>query len=573
MADKEIIELSYQLAELPSTQHRAGLAGLVLMVQEIESQETLQHYQSALLELDNLDEFGVTIKFNQEGLKALFDLTFGAFSEERWGTNKDKKKNYKDNEIRQVEKKDKRGKIKTVTEYSYSVVIPYGAFLPNLDESGEDKDGVWVELWRDMYWSIIRGRDKQRISFKERCNKNDGEYTKDTKKLWIELQNPNKATKQSGTYYLSAEELTAENLSMKDIVYLRFLLNFSPFVFQVYRPRLITIQKDKDKKLKLKIELNGYVLAIPDVANLKRFCYFFPKLLKQRSNKKFGYSPQESIIDLAEESALNLFILEDRIAKDIGEQSTKKSILGVEVIHVEPGRKLKFYCIKYLEPITTQTDKYQQIKDNYWCPWFRKQRLSNVLNSRVYSNNQEGKDEEIPPWFGFDDLLSKIPCKWLEASQDYFSHDARVLFDREILNQQGVTEMSNSNTKIRQYSEIIYRVCQFYVMGKLEVKYSLKWDQVKGNPKLEKDYSEKKIKIANEAFLAVRSRTEKQTFIEYFVSTLYPVIKKEEFSQFADHLFNKTDEIRALTLLALSSQFSSTKEDNKSNKDTESTVA
>ena len=30
-----IIELPYKLAELPSAQHRAGLAGLVLMVQEL----------------------------------------------------------------------------------------------------------------------------------------------------------------------------------------------------------------------------------------------------------------------------------------------------------------------------------------------------------------------------------------------------------------------------------------------------------------------------------------------------------------------------------------------------------
>ncbi|WP_330203420.1 type I-MYXAN CRISPR-associated protein Cmx8 [Cyanobacterium sp. Dongsha4] len=571
MAGKEIIELSYQLAELPSTQHRAGLAGLVLMVQEIENQETLQYYESALLELDNLDEFGVSVKFNLEGLKALFDVTFGAFSEERWSTKKDKKKEYTENEIRQVEKKDKGGKIKTVTEYSYSVVIPHGAFLPYLDESGEDKNGIWIKLWRDMYWSIIRGRDTQRTSFKERCDKNQnlGKYIKDVKEQWNNFSSSNKVAKQSSTYFLGAESFNSENIPIKDTVSYQFLLNFAPFVFQVYRPTTL----DKDGKRDFSKDALTYALAIPDIADLKRFCYFFPKLLKQRSNEKLGYSPKESIIDLANESALNFFILEDRIARDIGEQSTKKSILGVEVIHVKPGQKLNFFGFNYLEPITTQTDQYKQIKDSYWCPWFRKQRLTNLLNSIVYSDNQEGKDEEIPPWFGFDDLLSRIPRKWLETNKDYFSHDARILFNQEILNKQGVTEMSKNNTKIRQYSEIVYRVCQSYVRGKLKVKYGLEWDKVKGNPKLEKDYSENKTKIANEAFLAVRSRTEKQAFIDYFVSTLYPFIKKEEFTQFAEDLFNKTDEIRALTLLALSSQFSSTKEDNKSNKNPESNVA
>lgn len=35
------LELTYQLAELPSAQHRAGLAGLVLMVQYLHRQPWL----------------------------------------------------------------------------------------------------------------------------------------------------------------------------------------------------------------------------------------------------------------------------------------------------------------------------------------------------------------------------------------------------------------------------------------------------------------------------------------------------------------------------------------------------
>ncbi|MEM9544289.1 MAG: type I-MYXAN CRISPR-associated protein Cmx8, partial [Cyanobacteria bacterium P01_E01_bin.42] len=63
------------------------------------------------------------------------------------------------------------------------------------------------------------------------------------------------------------------------------------------------------------------------------------------------------------------------------------------------------------------------------------------------------------------------------------------------------------------------------------------------------------------AFLAVRSRTEKQVFIDYFVSSLYPFVKEKEFAQFAKELFddNEWKKIRALTLLALTSQFPSGK--------------
>jgi CRISPR-associated protein Cmx8 len=93
----------------------------------------------------------------------------------------------------------------------------------------------------------------------------------------------------------------------------------------------------------------------------------------------------------------------------------------------------------------------------------------------------------------------------------------------------------------------------------LESKYSLKWSECKDDKNKIKEYNEKKTKVANEAFLAVRSRSESQSFIDYFVSTLYPFIRRDEFIQFADSLFNKTDEIRSLTLLALSSQFGTNK--------------
>ena len=40
----EVLELDYSLAELPSSQHRAGLAGLVLMVQWLNPSLTVARY-------------------------------------------------------------------------------------------------------------------------------------------------------------------------------------------------------------------------------------------------------------------------------------------------------------------------------------------------------------------------------------------------------------------------------------------------------------------------------------------------------------------------------------------------
>ncbi len=366
------------------------------------------------------------------------------------------------------------------------------------------------------------------------------------------MQNPDKITGQSGNYYLGAMALNPENVPIKDRVRYQFLLHFWAFVAQVYRPA--TLNKDGQR------ELAGYALAIPDVANLRNFCRVFRQVLESRKSDKWGYLPREAVIDLPEEGALdllNLLLLRERVAHETGDQQIRRMVLGIELINAEKvgNSGVKIRSISQVDPIKKQIDRYDQIKDAYWCPWFRKQRLLNLLRSQPESDELDVPLKELPAWYEFDALLSRIPRKWLE--NPYFSHDARELFTNEA----GV----KMKAEIRSYVQIVYQVCQHYVLSKLESKYDMKWNKGEKNPTQsgksisDQDYNEKKYKIANEAFLAVRSRTEAQAFIDYFVSTLYPFVRKEEFVDFADKLFNKTDEIRALTLLALSSQFPSSK--------------
>ncbi|MGB7441137.1 MAG: type I-MYXAN CRISPR-associated protein Cmx8 [Coleofasciculaceae cyanobacterium] len=515
------LELTYQLAELPSTQHRAGLAGLVLMVQYLHRLPWFEERQNALVEFTHLDEFGATLKLNLAGLQALFDLTYSASTEER-STDKKIKKFER---VEEVETTDDTGKTKLSKRYYYSVTVPHGAFLPNWDKSSDDPDnGLWIKLWRDMLWQIVRGVPTTRNPFHQRVH---GSYSQDAQKVWNELKKPEKSTGQSGNYYLGAMASNPENVRTKDIVRYQFLLNFWSFVAQVYRPAIF----DKDGHR----HLVGYVLAIPDVANLIDFCHEFPNLLQERESFKSGYLPREAIIDLPEEGGLDLLrLLRDRITLKTSSQTLMDLIIGVELIHAEKvgNSGIKIRSLSQVEPIETQVDKYAQIKKAYWCPWFRKQRLLNLL-------------QEKPWWYDFDDLLSRIPRKWL--SDSYFSHDARELFriEGEI----------NVKANVRSNAQIVYQVCQHYISSSLDSKYGLKWHECKGNKKRENDYNERKYKVTNSIFVAVRSRTESQAFIDYFVSTLYPFVCKDEFVDFADALFNKSDQIRALTLLALSSHF------------------
>ncbi|NJN00112.1 MAG: outer membrane beta-barrel protein, partial [Phormidesmis sp. RL_2_1] len=85
MQEIDILTLDYQLAELPSSQHRAGLAGLVLVLRWLERQpEFKQQVEAgAVCTLTRLDNKGATFKLNQAGLKALFDEIYAASTEEQ----------------------------------------------------------------------------------------------------------------------------------------------------------------------------------------------------------------------------------------------------------------------------------------------------------------------------------------------------------------------------------------------------------------------------------------------------------------------------------------------------------
>ena len=74
----ETLTLEYNLAELPSSQHRAGLAGLVLMVRWLKKEPD----NKGICEITQIDETSATLEIDQEGLQFLFDKVYAASAEE-----------------------------------------------------------------------------------------------------------------------------------------------------------------------------------------------------------------------------------------------------------------------------------------------------------------------------------------------------------------------------------------------------------------------------------------------------------------------------------------------------------
>src|SRR5215510_4514210 len=74
----EALELNYRLAELPSSQHRAGLAGLVLIVDWLSQQPD----RKGICEIERAAH-GATLRINQQGLEELFNEVYAASLEEQ----------------------------------------------------------------------------------------------------------------------------------------------------------------------------------------------------------------------------------------------------------------------------------------------------------------------------------------------------------------------------------------------------------------------------------------------------------------------------------------------------------
>jgi CRISPR-associated protein Cmx8 len=665
----ETLTLEYNLAELPSSQHRAGLAGLVLMVRWLAKEPD----KKGICEIKRIDETSATLQIDQEGLQFLFDKVYAASSVESgqdkpWEKKLSKKdleqntirinliceipflsmlsdepipfgkllltdseekslwikiweeiicktltgKYIKDKKFQSVIKEEyiekwhflsgicdfekvnegnavlqikrenlqqlftnaetdfevdlpvkkekptnekflkiprfikitasveKQSKEQFKIEYVYGKAIPKGAFLNEYDRSGEK---IWLKLWQDMIWKIFRGIDATRTPYEERS---EGEYTDDADKVWDELNKKENFTVDlPSTYFIGSQAHNAEDVRFKDLARFQFLLHFLPFIAQIYAPR----EWKYDRKTKTEKPNDiGFGLVIPDIADLETFCDEFPEVLQSRSSDKSGYRPKESLIDLVAEGALDLMHkIDQRLAIKVNMQITDL-LLGVDVLHVEKdGNNIRLWGNSRIDPIRPMIDEYVRVKERFKNQLFRKQRMLNVLNER--------KD-----WFyGFDSLLSKTDSEQT-IGQSFFRSDIRKAFeDIGITNKtKGANNMDTTTQEVvpKTVEEIVYRLVGTYISAKLKSKYQLEWTEgYKGTPK-EIEYNEKKGKVAREAFLAIRSRTESD-FIDYFTSTLcaFPQFLNEQgYATLAKALHEESDKVRTLTMLALSAR-------------------
>ena len=145
-SEPEAVVLTFDLFDLPTTQHKAGLAGLLLQIQSMKDRKFASETVPVVEELTRT---AARIRFTEVSVQALFDDLYDA-RPVRISSLKKWPRTPSIEETINEEVDPKTGKIKQVRRFVYDVVQPQA---PCLDRYlGSVPDDPWLKLWRDMAW-------------------------------------------------------------------------------------------------------------------------------------------------------------------------------------------------------------------------------------------------------------------------------------------------------------------------------------------------------------------------------------------------------------------------------------
>lgn len=550
-AEPESVTITYDLFDLPTAQHKAGLAGLLLQIDSMrERNRPAPTYRFD----DNACTTKVYITFTRDTCNSLFDDAYDAELVEAKSKSK-----WQGAELVRMEEavEEVDGKRKVTKLFVYRVTQPTGHFLKGCLRNAPD---VWLKLWRDMLWTIPRGNPQSREPFEQRAA---GQTCKEGPAAWGDLLKATQAATENefrtdavaGSLWLGAQALNAENIAFKGRVEQTLLLHFWPLTTLVFVPQ--SIDSDGDA------EFVGYVLAIPEVSDLPDFMADYRSVLEQLGDQKRGYRPAEAVIDIAAEGALmfleHLTMLSRAHSEDV---STSMSVSGVEFLHqVKLGNNIKQMAAGRIVPRPHLVKRYHEIVGSpnaqgerqrpYGNPLFRRGLLLALLSDT--------------PWFRpFGRMFAEWPHTMFVPSDNapprlsWFWGDVRKYLQREIypMTDTDLADPANADARLML---LINRLVRSYLSERAKKKSGIDPEKHKEGEKVHWDsvpqsYKDARRDAGESLFLEFRSRRE-QAFVDHFAQTLFAAkqyLSEDQFTVIGQALLNRTEDVKTLTLMALS---------------------
>lgn len=555
--NRNLVTLKYTLSQLPSSQHRAGLAGLILFIRWLQEQPEFKSLVDAELRVTDLDVDTVTVQFNLAGFTALMKAHFSAAFEERERSKKRANSKQKFQTIKRKVPNPDTGKTKLTTFYIYTDIVPQGDLVRSF-EPANSQNLVWTKLWQEVTWAVLRPRDKQRLPFQAMVK---GEVPSEIEKIWNLLQDkPDSKVPLSSTYMLGVQKKNNDGVAFTDLAKDRFLLNFWSYVARIYLPLKINAKGEP--------KLHGYAIAIPDVCNLTAFYQHFPSILRQRDTKEQWGKPRSAIVRNLEETGLDsLGSIYTYLSKLKTELNIEELLFGVNVFHIvrpqdKPQSKPQILSIQRYLPDKNAITEFAQLQDKLYNPLFRQQYWHNLIRDR-------------PRIEGFYNILRELPAAET-IKNNSFCRDFRSVFnpqsnpmepeevDKITSEDTNKPDETSQETETKEISieSLLLRLLQTYARHQLERRFKLKWDEnwkkqnkeeLKQN-KAYQNYKEKRKQIIIDLHHDFRRPRQAHEFLAYFAAKftdVYQYITTEEYLLLAKLIQTEPEQIRVLCLLAL----------------------
>jgi CRISPR-associated protein Cmx8 len=553
--DPSEVVVEYDLFDLPTAFHKAGLAGLILLIESLKARQELNADEPKY----EVTATGATVTFTEKLVGKLFDDMYdaepGQAKEGKAGSRKKKA------EAAEVVKKPKE-----------APPIPK---LKALRDMLPDGDELWVKLWRDMIFQAPRSQPATWKPYKDRIAGHS--YRLKDRDPWADLQrfdtgrrNGQSYTgKLSGSLLLGIQEENPEMVPCQGWLHQNLLLHFWLLAVLLFAPQQLKAEK-RNGELQITTDPAGFTLAVPDVSNLKEFVRDYPRLLASLTKDMRGYRPAQAVIDLPAEGALAFL---DDLAVLTGLQvetgELRFSIGAIEYLHVfKEKRNVKMMTAGRVAPNRRLLSGYRAIaspKDEttrYRNPLFRRGLLIALLDGlewyqsfgNVFSTfdaevlirqRRKTEDEKGPPQFATD-------------AAKKFRHETKLF----VQTLKRSIDMPDTPRPTAPPAVIVNRVVRSYLLARTQEKTGIDPEQYKtldgetDYKAIPTEFNEAKQKLALSLILEFRSRRE-QAFVDHFATTFFSVTQRltePDRLELASLLTvaDRRDDLKNLVLLSLS---------------------
>lgn len=567
----EAITIRYDLHDLPTAQHKAGLAGLLL---QIESMDERRKRGADLPEPPRIEEFtrsSAEVTFTEQTTLALFDDLYDAEFLEQARPRKD-------------------------------IVQPMGHFLRRYTDDGKE---LWHKLWRDMLFAVPRSQPASLAPFKHMATlrRERGRHvesvpeTRDPpsnlrcpvgKSVWKGLVATAVSTRRnsanvgiSGTLFLGAQALNAEGVSFENSVQNALLLHFWPIAARIYVPEVVKDRHAATGDLPWELVFVGFIIAIPAVADLLEFRRRHLDALCFLDARKHRYYPADAVVALPEEAGSS-FISNLAATLTTQPKATYPAVSGIELYHYQKPENEK--NSKLLSYTAFVPDRHLQralegIRRQYQNPVFRQYRATSLLQHQSWFQSFGIPLSELKanvflcPYFGRSGHRRSIAAHATATfAYDCYRRFRQIRTTLKQLKELGMCEDDSPDF----VDDAVFRIVERYIHRKTLKRMNLpldadrsRWKTPDSTGKLREtaQYQEERTKACEQAFLEFRSR-QGDEFARRFAEEMAPaggglsssfraiakcLLRKVAPSGHADGPPLRTrDDIRILTLLAIS---------------------